>query len=410
MKHVFGILRGSPSRHPSAGCPLEDITNSSVCGVEDAEGPSFAHCILLSQKNHAMKADLPANETARLDALREYAILDTLPEASYDDITRLASDICEAPIALVSLVDRDRQWFKSKTGVDLSETPREVAFCAHAILEPDLFVVPDARDDSRFADNPLVINPPHVRFYAGAPLLTSRKEALGTLCVLDKVPRTLTERQKDLLRALSRQVMAQLELRRHIAQQHQYREMLEEIQRKLEETNEKLLIESVSDDVSGFYNTRFLHQYLDRFLQEAENRTRQLSLVFFDMDRFKRVVDTHGHLLGAAVLKEVAQAVNQHLDTEDRIVRYGGDEFVVILPEQGTDQALAKVVKMKERIASTSFLSEQGLDVRVTASFGLAAYPQDATDKKQLLTEADKCLFQSKKRGRNRITRKEKQG
>jgi anti-sigma regulatory factor (Ser/Thr protein kinase) len=156
------------------------------------------------------------NETARLAALRKYRILDTDPEQAFDDLTLLASHICGTPIALISLLDADRQWFKSKVGISIAETSRSVSFCTHAITQRDLYVVSDAREHDTFRDNPFVLGEDAIRFYAGAPLVTPDGHALGTLCVLDRIPRTLTQEQIDALQALRRQVEAQLELRANL--------------------------------------------------------------------------------------------------------------------------------------------------------------------------------------------------
>lgn len=159
---------------------------------------------------------MAADEAARLAALRRYKILDTEPERQFDDLTALASYICDAPIALITLIDSDRQWFKSTVGLSVQETSRSIAFCDHTIRQDDLMIVPNALEDARFASNPTVTSEPHIRFYAGASLVTPDGHALGSLCVVDKVPRTLTPQQEDALRALRNQVIAQLELRRNL--------------------------------------------------------------------------------------------------------------------------------------------------------------------------------------------------
>jgi GAF domain-containing protein len=163
-------------------------------------------------------APVPMNEAQRLETLRLYRILDTEAEDSFDDIATVAAQVCRAPIALIGLVDKDRVWFKSRFGVKITEALRSVAFCAHTILEPGLFVVPDTTADARFADNPMVVRPPNVRFYAGAPLISREGHAIGTLCVLDGKPRTVDAAQERALRVLARAVMAQLELRRRVSE------------------------------------------------------------------------------------------------------------------------------------------------------------------------------------------------
>lgn len=159
-------------------------------------------------------APLPKNEQKRLHVLWQYDVLDTVPEVLFDDLTELAALICEVPIALISLLDEHRQWFKSKVGLNVTETSRQISFCGHAITQTDLFIVPDAARDRRFADNPLVTHDPKIRFYAGAPLITPDGYALGTLCISDKMPRVLREDQKRALRILARHAVYLLESRR----------------------------------------------------------------------------------------------------------------------------------------------------------------------------------------------------
>lgn len=163
-----------------------------------------------------MAAPMPTVEAARVAALNRYAILDSEPEEAFDDLVLLTAYVCKTPMALLSLVDDHRQWFKSAVGVQIKETPREISVCAHAIQQRELFIVPDMREDARFRDNPLVTSEPRIRFYAGTPLVNEDGFALGTLCVLDREPRELDDDQKDALKALGRLALRQMELRKNL--------------------------------------------------------------------------------------------------------------------------------------------------------------------------------------------------
>ena len=161
-------------------------------------------------------APIPDNEAARLETLRQYQVLDTESEEAFDDLTRLAAYICQTPAALISLVDANRQWFKARVGIQARQTPRNISFCGHAILHRDCFIIEDALFDERFADNPLVVNEQFVRFYAGMPLWSPEGFAIGTLCVMDRKPHTLDDKQIGALGMLANQVMSQLDLRREV--------------------------------------------------------------------------------------------------------------------------------------------------------------------------------------------------
>ncbi len=349
---------------------------------------------------------LPITEPQRLDALRGYKILDTLPEQAYDDITSIASLICDAPIALISLVDSDRQWFKSKIGIDAPETPRDTAFCAHAILKPgELLIVPDANRDPRFSTNPLVTHDPKIRFYAGAPLVTSEGHALGTLCVIDRVPRKLLPKQQEALRALSRQVMAQLglrrtidELEREMAERRRFQDLLEKYQRRLEATNAHLEAQSGTDALTGLSNRRICEERLEEEIERARRGGHSLSLLMLDVDNFKIYNDACGHSAGDEALRQIARVLQEGRRRNDIVARYGGEEFIVILPNSDAESALIIAERFRRLVEAAPWEHSP-----ITVSIGFAILSPAWHTVRDLIGAADQALYSAKRSGRNRV-------
>lgn len=339
------------------------------------------------------QAPIPANEEHRLARLLEYDILDTLPEQAYDDIALLAARICRTPIALISLVGRERQWFKAEIGLGTRETPRAVSFCAHALLGEEVMVVPDAEQDPRFADNPLVQGGPRIRFYAGAPLVSPDGAALGTLCVIDRQPRQLGEEEAQALAALARQVMAQLELRREVRERQRYQEQLEAANAQLKELAER-------DELTGLANRRVLLRYLDTELQRARRSGEPTSLILLDVDEFKAYNDTFGHLAGDEVLRRLGGLLPRLLRASDLAARYGGEEFMVLLPNTPNAGALGVAERIRQAV-------EQGAwPLRpVTVSLGVATRTDPSGGSLSLIEAADQALYKAKQAGRNRVAR-----
>ena len=262
-------------------------------------------------------AIIPENEEERLKVLEQYKILDTLPEEDYDAIAKIASGICNTPIALISLIDKNRQWFKSNHGLEERETPRELAFCSHSILKPDdLFIIEDASKDIRFFDNPLTTDNPNVIFYAGAPLNTSEGQAIGTLCVIDNKPKELNENQEEVLKLLANQVVSLLELRKK-------NEELKIVNNKVTQLNEQLnnfayrLTHDLKSPISG---VNFLVDVLKLdHINLISNRMLYMGLLIDEILEYTKV-NTENIVYEEFNLKTILNSIIENIDFENKIL------------------------------------------------------------------------------------------
>ncbi len=350
-----------------------------------------------------MTSPLSHDDAKRLDALGVYQIMDTPAEQAYDDVVKLAAAICDVPIALVSLLDTERQWFKAKVGLDASQTPIQDAFCAHTITsDEDVMEVRDALEDPRFAHNALVTGEPGIRFYAGAPLVTPSGAKLGTVCVIDRVPRTLDARSKAALLALSRQVVSLLELRHTEAElramsdiQHLRQLQLDGYQKQLEQVNMLLRQQATLDPLTGLSNRRAFDDALCEELARTERTAASMALIFVDVDHFKNFNDEFGHVAGDQALQQVASVLLAQARPYDHVARYGGEELTLILPDTGRGAGMA--VAERIRLAIESFAWPRA---PITVSVGVAV-ANSADTGAGLLDRADRALYQAKRAGRN---------
>ncbi len=328
-------------------------------------------------------AALSPNEDARIQALHNLGILDTSPETAFDTLTKIAAEVFATPIALVSLVDSSRQWFKSSVGLDATETPRDVAFCSHAILQSNVFVVENALEDPRFAGNPLVNADPNIRFYAGAPLIDSAGNALGTLCVIDRSARRFDEPDRRILASLAEQVVAHLELR----------SLTSRLQASLiERAAIELQLESEAnhDQLTGLANRRMFFAELDLRLA-AGNRA--VGVVYLDLNHFKQLNDTIGHAAGDALLRHVADALTRAVHPGALVARLGGDEFAMLIDCDDETQLHVTEARLLAAIAHPCIIANQAI-VAEAAVGGALAEPGDNSE--TLLHRADQAMYRDK--------------
>jgi diguanylate cyclase (GGDEF)-like protein len=343
-------------------------------------------------------------EPARLAALARYAILDTPPEQAFDDIARLASMVCATPAAAVALIDHERVWFKARLGVDVDEVPRSLAISERALHAGEPAIVSETLDDARSAISPVRVEGRPLRFFAAAPLRAPDGHVLGTVCIGDHAPRTLSARQREGLVVLARQTTHLLELRRYALEQRRLlneREAIvqraERAHAELEDRHERLLDSARRDPLTGLLNRAALSQLLHDPVQRQRLEAANYCLILLDIDHFKQVNDRHGHLLGDRALRTVAEVLGASVREGDVAIRFGGEEFLVALPATDLARATEIAHRIRERVEATP------LPFPLTISAGVAAGDVALDRPEQVFERADQALYQAKAAGRNRV-------
>lgn len=322
-----------------------------------------------SQESGLKRPGKPVDDEERIEALRSLDILDTPAEERFDRLTRLARRLFDVPIALVSLIDHDRQWFKSAAGLEVRETDRDLAFCAHAIADDEIFIVSDARRDARFADNPLVAGPPHIGFYAGCPITDMGDHKMGTFCIIDRRPRELSDDDiaalKDLA-AIAERELAMVKL-------------------------------ATLDELTGLANRRGFMRLAQNSLDLCRRHGMPASLVFIDLSRFKEINDSHGHMEGDRALIEFAGTLVDTCRSADIVARLGGDEFAAFLPHASQQAAEGYIDRLGEALGEHNRVADRGYPIRF--SFGIVeAHPERHRRIGDLLLAGDALMYESRQR------------
>ncbi|EIZ79990.1 GAF sensor-containing diguanylate cyclase [Novosphingobium sp. Rr 2-17] len=314
------------------------------------------------------------DEPGRLAALHRLAILDTETEGPFEHVVNLVRKVLGVPMCAVSLLDKERQWYKAQAGLGFSETPRDTSFCTHTIKQRTAFAIPDATKDARFADNATFTGDMNVRSYLGIPLVTADGYNVGALCALDTRVREFSQREVDILENFARIIVTEMELRR-IAER---------------------------DQLTGALSRRGFIEKAEAEIERFHRYGRPASLLMVDVDRFKQVNDTWGHSAGDAVLRALAASLERGKRPVDVLGRLGGEEFALLLPETDANDALRAANRLREALAECSIPLPGEQSVTITASFGVAGLDSTIAGYEDWLARADTPLYAAKHSGRNR--------
>lgn len=328
------------------------------------------------------------------EALRQYTLdclnlIDSAADVHLDTLVRVAQSAFGVETVLISLIDRDRQWFKARQGTEVSETPRDISFCSHTILQSGSLIVPDALKDPRFSDNPLVLAAPRVRLYAGHPIFINGFP-IGSFCLLHPQPRQLSEDQQTMLKDLAT-----------LAEGYVMQRMQNTHIRTLYEALDAERMKAMTDPLTRAWNRDGLNYLAPLLIQASRTDRKQVGLLYCDIDHFKAVNDRYGHAFGDQVLVQAARQLKNVLRTDDALIRLGGEEFVVLVLVNQAEEL--RMLAERVRLALVDKPITCGTDtVRITGSVGVAVRRDDeAID--GLLDRADQAMYRAKAQGRNRI-------
>lgn len=339
---------------------------------------------------------IPANEAERLASLQNMLLLDTPDEEAFDRITRIAFHLFEVPIALVSLIDVNRQWFKSCIGLPVRETGRDISFCGHAILGDELFIISDATQDARFADNPLVSGEPHIRFYAGKPLRNAEGFNIGTLCIIDSQPRQLTETQKQMFSDLGSWAETVLRLRQLSATQTTLLQQLDSAQRKQQ-----------IDPVLQVWNEQSMRQLLQAELAQQHQSAQPLVMATLSVDQYPQLQQQFGQEFASQALKTVSTRLRSNITDKDILGRYRDNELLILLP--GYPESLIQQCgeSLRHCIETTDPIdAPNGDSVALSVSIGIVAVRPQTTPitLADLLSITEQAHYQAKRGGGNQVS------
>lgn len=335
---------------------------------------------------------IPENEADRLKALASLNILDTPLDAAFERITRLARTILDVDIAAISLVDKDRQWFKSIQGLNATETPRSISFCGHAILQDDILVVPNALKDDRFFDNPLVTGDPRIRFYAGCPIRGNSEHYVGTLCGISRKTKSISTDQLNSLKDLAMVLEDELIAYAMVSENQQ-------LNKQLEASTQAAL----TDTLTRLWNRNGLNRILERHHDACVREKRAYCLALMDIDRFKDINDQYGHLAGDQALQQIAKVLLHETRKMDTVGRWGGEEFLLIIDTPSEIHSQEVLERLHQSIANLHIIHDNHV-FHSTSTIGVTYFdPQESPSVEQLIARADHALSKGNRTGRNNI-------